>query len=165
VPDEDKDYKLKVLQAWADLKFKVATLVLAANGAALATAISFVKDHGPKSEGLFPVKVAAVGLLFGAIALRIVWSFSDSFLTIAFEGEPKLAIPVKTKKTKEPPKWLAKWFANFNSMRFANRWFEIFAICSALCLVLSVGYLVGFVEAAIEFISKHPGAEKILDKW
>jgi hypothetical protein len=68
----EKDHKFKILVAWADIKIKVATLVLVANGAAFATAFAFVKDAGPTGLGRDPMNVAAIGMLFGAIAIRIV---------------------------------------------------------------------------------------------
>jgi hypothetical protein len=53
---------------------------LIANGAALATAVAFLKDKGPKIEGVYALNSSAWGLTFGGVALCIPWLFADYHL-------------------------------------------------------------------------------------
>lgn len=72
--DESKDYLLKVVQAWIDLKSKIVNLVLIGNGVALTTSIAFLRDKGAeKFEGTFPLKSSALGILLGAVAMWVAY--------------------------------------------------------------------------------------------
>lgn len=162
MPDGDKEYALKVFQAWLDLKVKLAGFVLVANGAALATAIAFVKDKGPELEGVFTLKTSAFGLLFGGIALLIVRTFADGYFARNFE---RVTPPVKPKL---PPGWRAafsaKWDRKFSTMAFTNKSFNFFILCSAACLLFSISYLAGIIDGRLSLIAGHPEAEKLLRK-
>jgi hypothetical protein len=163
VSEDNKDYRLKVFEAWVSFKLKLVNFALIANGAVLATVFTFIKEKGPNSEGLFPLKLGALGILFGAIALRIVWLYSDNFLTVQFEGQQKLTGPQKPKKPQSER--TLKWEKKIKTMAFTNSVFGFFLFASALCLVGSIAYFSGVLEGIQDFIATHPGSEKLLNKW
>jgi hypothetical protein len=162
MPDDNKKYLLDVIQAWVNLKVRVASFVLIGNGAVLGTAVAFIKEKGDLTEGLFALKISAFGILLGAVALWIAYSYFNSYLTIQFEGKPKPAKAVKPKK--EPTKRQLEIAAKMETMDFSNKSFKFFVFCSGLCLILSIAYLSGVVEGCIDCAAKHPGCEEILNK-
>ena len=72
---KEREFQLKLLQAWADGKTKIATTGLLANGALLATAFAYMKDKGPDSPSTFALSAAEAGLrpIF-QISVDKVWS-------------------------------------------------------------------------------------------
>jgi len=155
----EKEHQLKVLQAWIDLKFKVAGYVLLANGAALATSVAFLKEKGPEIEGMHGLSTASLGLLSGALAVLVASAFSTAVLSNQFEGERKIP-----EKKKPDPEWAKKVEAFFCSMRGANLAFNIFVVASALSLMVSLAFLSGVMEARRDFYEKNPGARELIEK-
>lgn len=151
----------EIVQAWINLKIKIVTFVLIANSAVLGTAVAYIRDKADLFEGPFAVKIAAFGIGFGAAALWIAYSFSNNYLTGEFEEVPEPK-PIESKK--QPPEWAVKFAARSKTMDFANKWFAFFILCSAMCLIASIGYLNGLVEGRLDCVAKHPGCEEILKK-
>jgi hypothetical protein len=157
--DDAKESRLKLLQAWLDIKFKIAGFVLIANGAALATAVAFLKEKGPELEGIFTLNAAVWGLMFGGIAITIPWLFSDSYFADHLDG----AVPAQT-ETKSLPAWAQRLKTKWTPIRLVNAAFALFILLSAASLLGSVSYLMGVMDARKDFYDTHPGARDLLEK-
>jgi hypothetical protein len=73
-----REYQLKLVQAWAELKNKVANTAALANIGLLATVVTFMKDKGPDHPSMFALSAGTVGLGSAAFAMLIVWSSSET---------------------------------------------------------------------------------------
>ncbi|MCP1852753.1 MULTISPECIES: hypothetical protein [unclassified Bradyrhizobium] len=82
-----REYELKLVQAWAELKYRVANTVALANIGVLATAVAFMKDKGTDSSSLLALGTGTFGLLSAGIALIIVWSNSEEAINRIITGD------------------------------------------------------------------------------
>jgi len=57
-----REHQLKLVQAWAEMKNKVATMAAIANVGLLATVFAFMKDKGPDHPSLFALSSGTAGL-------------------------------------------------------------------------------------------------------
>ena len=154
MPHDKKDYLLKLIQAWMNLKVRIASFVLIGNGAVLGTAVAVIKDKGVQSEGVFPLRLSALGIMLGSVALWIAYSYSSNYLTIQFEGKPKAPKP------KRPlTKWQLELVAKSETLAFTNKWFNFFIFCSAGCLIATIGYLSGIIDGRLLCIATQPGCD------
>jgi hypothetical protein len=144
--DEDKDYQLKLLEAWSGLKFRVGNLVLIGNGVALTTSVAFLKESGSESRALEPLKLSTIGVVFGAIGILIAYAYANSYLTLKLDGRKATTGEKSHKQTK-----FAKTIRSFTA---ANVLFAVFIGLSAVCLSNSVAYLTGYTEGLVYCAAK-----------
>lgn len=123
---DEREYLLKVLQVWLDAKHKIASIVLLANGATLATALAFIKEEGSNAEGVFAFRASGFGIYFGALAFISVWGYSDSIFERLFRH---LHNPEATIDT------------NTVALKRINTIFYILTTLSGVCFLACVAYL------------------------
>jgi hypothetical protein len=149
----DKEHQLKLFQAWLDLKTKLAGWALIGNGAALTSAVAFIRDKGPESEGVFVLNFSAFGIGLAAFALLIVQGFADGYLLRQLGEE------------REPTTKLGKWLRG-RPMTFsiANTAFNALIFLSAMSFMACVVYYSGVLEGRTSFYKEHPGTKELFEK-
>jgi hypothetical protein len=116
---KNREFILKVVQAWADARNKVATGAILLNGAVIVTAATAMKDKGEAVQYLFGLKAATLGLLMGILALGFVWIITEQ----VYERMIKNEEDVQT--------------------RLISHWFP--SLFFLACIVVSVGAFVGSI--------------------
>jgi hypothetical protein len=77
-----KEFELKLVQAWTDTRYKVATVFLLGNGAAVATALTYIKDKGFDEPSVNALRSSLGGITAAVVALLIVWAVSEHLLAV-----------------------------------------------------------------------------------
>ncbi|MHC2537001.1 hypothetical protein [Bradyrhizobium diazoefficiens] len=77
---KEREFQLKILQAWTDGKAKIATTALLANGGLLATAFAYMKDKGADSPSSFALSSAEIGLMGAVFAYGVANAVSEHAL-------------------------------------------------------------------------------------
>lgn len=77
---KEREFQLKLLQAWTDGKTKIATTGLLANAGLLATAFAYMKDKGPDGPSSFALNAAEAGLMGGLFAYGVANAISEHAL-------------------------------------------------------------------------------------
>ncbi|UZE46988.1 hypothetical protein ONR75_18460 [Rhodopseudomonas sp. P2A-2r] len=76
-----KEFELKLIQAWSDSHYKIATMALLGNGAALATTVASIRDKGHDSPSVFALHSSALGLVSGGAAVFLIWVLSETAIS------------------------------------------------------------------------------------
>ena len=127
-----REYQLKVVQAWAELKNKVANTVALANIGLLATVVAFMKDKGTDYPSLFALSSGTAGLGSAALAMLIVWSNSEAAINCIITNE----------KAEEEVKKLAN--------KGLTLIFSLFIAGAALGFMCAVAVFTGYSQAIFE---------------
>ena len=128
---KNREFLLKVVQAWADLRNKIATGVILINGGVLVTVVTGIKDKGESAPYLFALGSATLGMFAGIAALGLVWMLSEKLFERMIQQESDLQANV-----------LAHWFPSL-----------AFLICiatSVVCFGGSLAYFSGWSRAMLD---------------
>jgi hypothetical protein len=127
-----REYQLKLVQAWAELKNKIATMMALANVGLLATVVAFMKDKGPDSPSLFALGSGSFGLMSSGIALLMVWASSETAINRII--------------TNDKPEEHIKNLAN----KVVTNLFALFIMGGAIGFIGSVAMFTGYSQAIFE---------------
>lgn len=142
---KEREFTLKLIQAWAEGRNRIATAAAVLNGATLATIVTIIKDKGSVEPYLSPLGYSLVGLFFGILAIATSWQLVDSAIEKLIKGQKEVTTAL-THKVVE----LA---------------FMLFVLASGAGFFLSAGYFIGYTRGDYELSqsAKSP-APKIKDK-
>lgn len=87
-----REFALKVVQAWADSRNKIATGVAVLNGAVLATTVTILKDKGEIEPYVTALHSSLFGITAAIFALALVWGLSEHVLGRIGKSESELHV-------------------------------------------------------------------------
>jgi hypothetical protein len=118
--DDDKEYRLRLVQVWSDQKLRIATLALIGNGALLGVATAFLKDIGPAAFDALPLFLGLIGASLGGFAVMAVVDHTDRFFEIQLDGGTRDETKAKRSSEKLTEKRLSK-FPRSSTVALTNR--------------------------------------------
>lgn len=129
---KQREFELKLIQTWSDARYKIASLLLLGNGAAIATVLTFLKDKGPDELAMFVLDWSTMGLVCAGFATLFTWMVTESALGKA------AAVDKKDSVFKPLSHWLVYLV------------FMAAIIGSAGSLVTGLSFLKGWSQATID---------------
>lgn len=135
MPSEfDRDFLLKAVQAWLNLKLKIAGYVVIANAAALATAVAVLKDKPTSTPASEALKVSSAGLFAGAVAVAVIGMMGESVLERMIKFAPAKNRTIDAAKIVHPVVSISIW---------------LLVMASFLCFTLGIAFLQGYTDGGI----------------
>jgi hypothetical protein len=139
--DFDREFLLKATQAWLDLKIKVLSYLVIANGVAIATAVSILKDDPLSAPANETLKSATTGLAAGALAILVVSLLGEATLEKLIKFAASKTRVIDASALAHP---------------FVSLFLWLLAAISFLSFSAGIWFLCGYVQAGIDICDKSP---------
>ncbi|UGX94233.1 hypothetical protein G6321_00053300 [Bradyrhizobium barranii subsp. barranii] len=127
---KEREFDLKLIQAWAESRNRIAVAAAVLNGATLATVIATMKDKGNIEPYMSTLGFSIFGLAAGMVAVAFAWQFADS------------AMEKLMKREKAATAILVHWLVGLV--------FFLVIMASVGGFLLSASYFSGYMQASLE---------------